>query len=122
MDDRKSMQKYLQTSPVFEISTHLSYSHYAKDCVAFTGTPRKHPYDAKKIILISDPFSTNTVFFEFKIDDVVHMEELTNIVTESGESVILVKVWVRRGSLGVRYEPFVVEDTLHYLQDNAVLD
>ena len=34
--------------------------------IAFTGSPRKHPYDTDRIILITDPYSKITSYFEFK--------------------------------------------------------
>ncbi|CAB1080788.1 hypothetical protein D1AOALGA4SA_8463 [Olavius algarvensis Delta 1 endosymbiont] len=32
-----------------------------KTHVSFSGSPQKHPYDADKVILIADPFSTNNL-------------------------------------------------------------
>ncbi len=116
-----TIRSYLQKAGIFEIEKYSSHPNYSKDCVAFTGAPRKHPNDPDKLILISDPFSTNTIFFEFKMDDIKHMEELPSIVSETGESLKIVKIWVKKGSLGLKYEPFVVEDTLRYLHDTEVL-
>ena len=28
--------------------------------ISFTGSPQRHPYDAKKVILVADPYSANT--------------------------------------------------------------
>ena len=61
------------------------------------------------------------MFFEFNINDIVHVEELSSIVNEAGESLRIVKIWVKKGSLGLRYEPFVVEDTLRYLKDTEAI-
>lgn len=116
-----SIHKFLQTTRFYEIEKYSSHPDFSKSCVAFSGAPRKHPYDTNKLILISDPFSSNTIFFEFKIDDIVHVEELSSIVNEAGESLRIVKVWVKKGSLGLRYEPFVVEDTLRYLKDTEAI-
>ena len=33
--------------------------------VCFSGSPRKHPYDSDKVILIADPFSANNLYYEF---------------------------------------------------------
>ncbi len=116
-----TIRSYLETAGYFQIEKYSSHSDYSKECVAFSGAPRKHPHDLDKLILISDPFSSNTIFFEFKIEDIKHMEELPNIVSETGESLNMVKIWVVKGSLGLKYEPFVVEDTLRYLRDTEVL-
>jgi hypothetical protein len=116
-----SFEKYLESQPFYEITRYSRHPDYSKNHVAFSGTPRKHPYDDKKLILISDPFSSNTIFFEFKISDISHIDELSQIATENGEIVKLVKIWVKKGSLGLRYEPFVVEDTLAYMKEAGTL-
>ncbi|MBN2531301.1 MAG: hypothetical protein JXB88_00345 [Spirochaetales bacterium] len=117
----RSFEKFLESKPFYEITKYSGHPDYSKSNVAFTGAPRKHPYDEKKILLISDPFSSNTIFFEFKLSTISHIEELSRIVTESGEIVNLVKIWVKKGSLGLKYEPFIVEDTITYLKDTGPL-
>ncbi|MEJ2037450.1 MAG: inorganic pyrophosphatase Ppa [Desulfosarcinaceae bacterium] len=79
--------------------------------VAFSGAPRKHPYDAFRVILVVDPFSTNTFYYEFNIDDIAFVEELPNIVTMEDEVIPNVRIWVQKGSIGTRCTPFWVEDT-----------
>ena len=78
--------------------------------VPFSGSPQRHPYDAEKIILIADPFSSNTNYYEFKTEDIAYMEELSNIVDISGKAITMVRIWVRKLSIGVRCTPFLVED------------
>ena len=116
-----SFEKYLESQPFYEITRYSRHPDYSKDNVAFSGAPRKHPYDDKKLLLISDPFSSNTIFFEFKLTDITHITELSQIATENGDIVKLVKIWVKKGSLGLKYEPFVVEDTLAYLKETGTL-
>jgi hypothetical protein len=58
--------------------------------VPFSGSACKHPYDPEKLVLVTDPFSTAITYCE-----VVNM----------------VRFWVRKGCVGVRCTPFVVEDT-----------
>jgi hypothetical protein len=116
-----SFEKYLESKPFYEITKYSRHPDFSKGNVAFTGAPRKHPYDDKKILLISDPFSSNTIFFEFKLSTITHIEELSQIATESGEIVNLVKIWVKKGSMGLKYEPFIVEDTTAYLKDSGSL-
>ena len=115
-----SFEKYLETKPFYEITKYSRHPDYSKGNVAFTGTPRKHPYDEKKILLISDPFSSNTIFFEFRLKDITYIEELSQLATEDGEILNIVKIWIKKGSLGIKYEPFVVEDTLTYLKDSGM--
>lgn len=80
--------------------------------VAFSGSPRKHPYDAQKIVLVSDPFSRNNQYYEFKTKDISYVEELPNIVSTDDEVMPMVRVWVRKKSIGIRCTPFWVEDLM----------
>ena len=114
-----SIRKYLTTESLNEIVKYSTFADYSKGHVAFSGAPKKHPYDKEKIILILDPFSSHTMFYEFRIVDIAHVEELPQMVAESGESLTMVRIWVKKGSFGVRYEPFVVEDTVTILKDTA---
>jgi hypothetical protein len=79
--------------------------------VAFSGSPRKHPHDAYRIILIVDPLSSNTFYYEFNLDDIAFVEELPNLVTPDEEVIPNVRIWVLKGSMGIRCTPFWVEDT-----------
>jgi hypothetical protein len=112
-----SVRKYLRTEPISEIIKYSSHENYIKLGVAFTGAPKKHPFDKEKLVLIADPFSTHTSFYEFTITDILHVDELPHLVDEAGESLKTVRIWVRKGSIGIKYEPFVVEDTVNYGQD-----
>lgn len=79
--------------------------------VAFTGSPQKHPVDPQRVVLISDPYSTNTVYYEFMKNDISYVEELPSVVNLEGETVMMVRVWVRKRSIAVRSSAFIVEDT-----------
>ena len=83
-----------------------------KTHVAFSGSPQRHPYDQQKIILVADPYSTNNFFYEFHKKDITYVEELPNIVNLEGESVTMVRVWLKKLSIGIRCSPFIVEDTV----------
>jgi inorganic pyrophosphatase len=82
-----------------------------KTHVAFTGSPQKHPFDSEKVILIADPFSTHTFYYEFRKDDITYIEELSNLVNPDGEAMARVRVWVKKMSIGLRSTPFLVDDT-----------
>ena len=79
--------------------------------VSFSGSPKKHPYDSEKVILIADPFSSINVYYEFDKDDISYVEELPNIVNLDGETITMVRVWVKKMSVGIRCSPFIVADT-----------
>ncbi|RLC06026.1 MAG: inorganic pyrophosphatase Ppa [Deltaproteobacteria bacterium] len=82
-----------------------------KNHIFFSGSPRKHPYEQTRIILITDPLSENTFFYEFNIEDVAFAEELPSISNLKGDSVSMVRIWVKKRSIGLQCTPFIV-DTL----------
>ena len=79
--------------------------------VPFSGSPKKHPYDSDRVILVADPFSTNTLYYEFNKEDISYLEELPNLVNLDGETITIVRIWVKKMSVGIRCSPFIVEDT-----------
>lgn len=81
-----------------------------KTHIGFTGSPRKHPYDSHKVVLLADPYKQNTSYSEFRTDDIGFVEELPNMVNINEEVVAVVRIWVRKGSVGLRCTPFWVED------------
>lgn len=80
--------------------------------VAFSGSPYNHPYDEAKIVLVTDPFSTNTHYYEFKSADISFVDELPSIASMEGKVLLMVRVWVKKKSLALRCTPFIVEDVL----------
>ena len=78
--------------------------------VAFSGSPQRHPYDADKIILIADPYSSHNLFYEFYKDDIDYVEELPSIANMEGETITMVRAWIKKMSIGMRCSPFIVED------------
>lgn len=83
----------------------------SKSNVAFKGSPQKHPNDSSKVILIADPLSTNTFYYEFNKEDISYVEELPNLVDLDGETVTIGRIWIKKSSIGIRCTPFIVEDT-----------
>ena len=79
--------------------------------IAFTGSPRKHPYDPEKIILVIDPYSTNTFYYEFQTDTISYVEELPSIVNLDGKTISMVRLWIKKMSIGVRCTPFIIQET-----------
>lgn len=79
--------------------------------VSFAGSPRKHPYDPEKIILVADPYSTNTFYYEFAKNDIAFVEELPSVVDMDGTALTMIRMWVRKGSIAVRSTPFIAGDT-----------
>lgn len=98
--------KYLTTSQLNEIITYDASGNYKDDCVPVTGNPRKHPYDNNRLILIIESHNDKTVFHEFKLKDIAHIEELPNISSGKGVSLKQVQLWVRKNSWIIRSEAY----------------
>ena len=109
-----TFESYPQEALKFQIQAYKKPKELhvlRKTHVSFSGSPRKHPYDPNKVILIADPFSTNNLYYEFGKDDISYVEELPNIVDLDGSTIAVVRVWVKKLSVAVRCSPFIVEDT-----------
>ncbi|MDG4476020.1 inorganic pyrophosphatase Ppa [Thiovibrio frasassiensis] len=79
--------------------------------IAFSGAPQKHPTNPKKILLVVDPYSDNTFYYEFNTQDISYVEELANLVTMDGEVIPMARLWIKKKSIAIRSTPFVVEST-----------
>ncbi|WP_028323794.1 hypothetical protein [Desulfatirhabdium butyrativorans] len=81
-----------------------------KTHVSFTGTPMRHPYDPARVLLIVDMLSVQAYCYEFFVADIAFAEELPAIVTPEGDALTTSRIWVKKGTIGMRITPFVVED------------
>jgi hypothetical protein len=106
-------EKYLETMPINNI-VKLS-GKPPKGSIPFTGCPRAHPTEKNKILLVYDPLGINPSLMEFKVEDVLFAEDLSQAITESGEGIPLVKLWIRKGARGVLLEPFEVDDPIQFV-------
>lgn len=109
-----NLSYFPQETMKFEIQSYkkpASPGELQKTHVAFTGSPRRHPYDSKKVLLVADPYSTSTFYYEFKSSDVSYVEEMPSLVNIEGETIPMVRIWVKKMSLGIRSLPFVVDST-----------
>lgn len=101
---------FLKLKERFEIQRYRRpQSVDRENYIPFSGSPRKHPDADNKLILIVDPFSANTFYYVFHIEDVGFAEELVNITNLEGESVSMVRLWIKRQSMAIQCSPFVVE-------------
>lgn len=101
---------FLKLKERFEIQRYTRPKAVDREhCIPFSGSPRKHPDAANKLILIVDPFSANTSYYVFRIESIGFAEELPSITNIEGESVTMVRLWIKRQSKAVQCTPFVVE-------------
>jgi hypothetical protein len=113
-DSGMSDETMVKDSEKFEIQAYKrprNIKDLIKTHVPFSGAPQRHPYESGKVILISDPFSTHTFYYEFETEDISFIEELPSLVNIEGNSISMARIWVEKGSIGLRCSPFVVEDT-----------
>ena len=84
-----SIPGYIQKSQKFDIEAYKKpkdWKGLSKTHVPYSGSLQKHPFDKNRIILIADPFSTGTFYYEFRTRDIEYIEELPSIVTMEGET------------------------------------
>ncbi|MEJ2689990.1 MAG: inorganic pyrophosphatase Ppa [Deltaproteobacteria bacterium] len=104
----------LATAPKKELqkfNDKMNRDELSANYISFTGAPRKHPYDPSRLLLVLDPFSQHTSFYDFETGDIAYAEEINTIVTPEGESVTMVRIWVKKGCIGIHCSPFQVADT-----------
>ena len=106
--------RYPKEAEKFEIQAYKRPKDgkaFRKTHVPFSGSPKRHPYDPEKVILIADPYNTQNLYYEFNKVDISYVEELPSIVNLEGETITMVRIWIKKMSVGVRCSPFIVEDT-----------
>lgn len=106
---------FLQKADKFEIQAYrqpADHARLAETHIAYSGSPFKHPDNPDKIILVADPYSQNTFYYEFNRGDITLAEDLPSIVNLENESLAMVRLWIKKGILAVRCTPFRVANTL----------
>ena len=82
--------------------------------VQFTGSPRTSPAP-DKILLLSDPVSSQAFYYEFRTIDILYGEEAPSIANPDGSTISMVRLWVKKGVTALKIVPFHVQDTTHGL-------
>ena len=104
-----SVTQYLESLPAHEIVRYGAGDGYQGNSTPYEGAARKHPYDPNRILLVPAPLENPHVIYEFLLDDVLHADELRSIVTEHGDNLKIVRLWIRHDSIGLKMEPFRVK-------------
>ncbi len=107
MEEKRIIKMLERLGRSFDVQKYREMNFFETH-VSFEGTPRKHPSDKTKVILLTDPFSDKKVFFEFPISAIDYVEELETLSSEDGRSAVRMRLWIKKGSVGIRYEPFIV--------------
>jgi hypothetical protein len=109
-EDNMTLTHIVDIKEKFEVQAYAKpnsmdrYTH-----IPFSGSPRKHPVEKEKILLIADPFTTNTFYYEFRIEDIDYAEELANMTNINGEAIPMARIWIKKQSVAVRCTPFIVD-------------
>ncbi len=108
-----TITNFLQEAKRLEIQPYrkrANVEELKRNSMPFIGSPLKHPVDKTKVILIVDPYNQTNFYYEFKAEDITFVEDFPTIVNVDGENLTMVKLWIRKGSLGIRCMPFLVEE------------
>lgn len=100
---------FLDSLPVHEIIRYAGGDEYRGKSTTYDGAARKHPYDKDRLLLVPSPLEHLNVIYDFQINDILHAEPLRSLVTEKGESLQIVRLWIRYGSVALKMEPFRVD-------------
>jgi hypothetical protein len=107
MPEKKYVKQLVRSTRKFDI-TRYREPDFLETHASFEGTPKKHSTDKSRVILVTDPFSDRGLLYEFPISAVSFIEEIETVSSEDGRSAPRVRLWIRKGAVGFRYEPFIV--------------
>jgi hypothetical protein len=92
---------------------HATTEQLRADNVAFVGAPMQHPHREESILLVTEVHGSSPLYYEFRRADIAHIDARPNITDVEGRTVAMARVWVRKGSIAMRYTPFIVADLKH---------
>ena len=98
IEGKKELQKYSEPKRL------------ADKAVPYVGQPKQNETDPDKIYLRLNPLSSNGAILEFKTEDVMFAENVKTVSEKDGAAFQIVKLWIRKGSIGIKLEPFSVQD------------
>lgn len=108
------IKNFPQEVKKFEIEAYQKPSdlkELRKTHIPFSGSPSKHPYDPRKVILVPDPYGSSPFYYEFESGDIAFVEKLPNLVNLDGETLKMARLWIKKMSVGVVCTPFLIEET-----------
>jgi len=100
IDSHKYLSELAKLSGKHEIERY-SEINFFNTFTPYEGIPKKHPYDKNKVMLICDPFSEDTPFYEFPVSSIGRIDELDTLSSENGSTGIRVRIWIQKGTVGI---------------------
>ena len=98
--DKQYLSELVQISQNHEIEKH-SEINFIDSFAPYNGYPRRHSTDKAKFILFADLFSSDAPFYEFPVSSIGRIEEIETISAPDGNSGVLARVWIKKGTKGV---------------------
>ena len=106
MDNVQYFKNMLQKRPDFPLKES---SQKSKEFIAFEGAIKKHPSAPAILVLLTNPFEPHQHFFEFTVDSIYDIEEIGSLTNKEGKTACRVRLWVKKGCLAFKTEPFIVK-------------
>ncbi len=107
LEDNKYIRRLLEISQQFNIDK-LRHTDLKEEYTSFEGSPKRHPSNENILLLVTNPFDANMQFYEFNLETVSAVEEIGTITSEDSKSSYQVRIWVKKGTLAVKSETFIV--------------
>ncbi len=105
-----TIDKFIELKDKLELQRFVRTVDFDREnCISFYGSPRQHPYEKNRVVLVADPFSEHTFYYEFNIKDILSVEEQPNITNFNKDSVSMVRIWVKKKCIALRCTPFIVD-------------
>lgn len=110
MSDKTSIEQMLAEVPCFELQpVFVSEQEFSRTHSVYSGLPRRHSVDEKRMVLVTGLESGTGIIYEFFLKDIDRWESVENMMTAEGQALPLVRIWVKHGAFAMRSEPFVVQ-------------
>lgn len=93
-----------------ELQKYTKPTRLADEAIPYIGQPKQHESEPNKIFLRLNPLSSNGAILEFKTEDIMFAEDVKTVSQKDGAAFQIVKIWVKKGSIGIKLEPFSVQD------------
>jgi hypothetical protein len=93
-----------------ELEKYTDPHRLIKEAVPYIGQPKVQEGDPDKLYIRLNPLSGNGALLEFKTQDIVYAENVKTVSQKDGTAFQIAKIWIRKGSIGIKLEPFAVQD------------
>ena len=94
----------------FKLEKFINKNRLPVEAVPFVGQAKQTETEPGKVLLRLNPLSSNDALVEFKTADILFAENIETVSRKDGTTFEIVKIWVRIGSVGIKLEPFSVQN------------